>query len=75
MTRDWLKDARTKQRLTMKQMADALGITEAYYSLIESGNRQQKMDVTIAFKLGAILGLSLEDIMTAEAKLFGYETR
>ena len=64
--RDWLKEARTQQRLTMKQMADAIGVTESYYSMIESGNRQKKMDVSLAIKLGNVLGLSLQEIVDAE---------
>ena len=64
--RDWLKEARLKQRLTQKQMADALGITEAYYYLIESGRRQKNMDVSLAIKIGNTLGISIEEIITKE---------
>lgn len=65
--RDWLKEARQAQRLTQKQMADAIGISEAYYSLIETGDRQKKMDVSLAISIGNILGLSIEDIIRKEA--------
>lgn len=64
--RDWLKEARLKQRLTQKQMADALGITEAYYSRIESGDRQKKMDVSLAISIGNILGMSVQEVIDAE---------
>lgn len=64
--RDWLKDARLTQRLTQKQMADALGITESYYSLIEGGDRQKKMDVSLAIKIGNTLGISIEEIIAKE---------
>lgn len=64
--RDWLKEARTRQRLTMKQMGDAIGVTESYYSMIESGNRQKKMDVSLAIKLGNVLGMSVQEIVEAE---------
>ena len=66
--RDWLKDARLKQRLTQKQMADALGITEAYYSRIECGDRQKKMDVSLAMNIGNILGMSIGEIIAKEEK-------
>ena len=66
--RDWLKEARTQQRLTMKQMADAIGVTESYYSMIESGNRQKSMNISLAFRLGNVLGMSLQEIMEAECK-------
>ena len=64
--RNWLKEARTKQRLTQKQMADALGITEAYYSRIECGDRQKNMDVSLAIGIGNILGMSVNEVIDAE---------
>lgn len=57
--REWLKDTRLQQRLTQKQIADAIGVTESYYCMIEGGDRQKKMDVTLAIKIGNVLGLSL----------------
>ena len=67
--RDWLRAARAAQRLTQKQVADALGVTEAYYSMIEGGNRQKNMDVSLAIKLGNVLGMSLEEIAAKEAEI------
>ena len=64
--RNWLKEARTKQRLTQMQMADALGITEAYYSRIECGDRQKNMDVSLAIGIGNILGMSVQEVIDAE---------
>lgn len=64
--RNWLKEARAKQRLTQKQMADALGITEAYYSRIECGDRQKNMDVSLAIGIGNILGMSVQEVIDAE---------
>lgn len=64
--RDWLRDARLKQKLTQKQVANAIGVSEAYYSMIESGNRQKDMNVCVAIKLGNVLGLSLQEIVDAE---------
>lgn len=64
----WLKEARTTQRLTMKQMADAIGVTESYYSMIESGKRQKKMDMSIAIRIGNVLGMSLDEIVRKEAE-------
>lgn len=64
--RAWLKDARLQQRLTQRQMADAIGVTESYYCMIEGGDRQKKMDVSLAIKIGNVLGLSLQEIVAAE---------
>lgn len=64
--RDWLKEKRTEKGLTMKQMAERLDITESYYSLIESGERQKKMDVQLLAKLSAILAMPTDKIVELE---------
>lgn len=65
--REWLKEKRTERGLTMKQMAAQLEITESYYSLIESGERQKKMDISFAKKLSEILDMPAERIFELEA--------
>lgn len=65
--REWLKEKRTEKGLTMLQMAEQLDLTEGYYSLIEAGKRQSKMDITLACKLSAILDIPVERIVELEA--------
>ena len=43
--RDWLKDLRQKDQMTMAQMAEKMEVSESYYAYIESGERQKKMDI------------------------------
>ena len=64
--RDWLKEKRVENGYTMAQMAAKLDITESYYSMIESGDRQKKMDVALAAKLSAVLDLPLKKIVENE---------
>lgn len=64
--RDWLKENRTALGYTMAQMAEKLDITESYYSMIEAGDRQKKMDIAIASQLSAILGVPLTQIIEME---------
>ncbi len=64
--RDWLKEKRTEKSLTMSQMAGKMNITESYYSMIESGERQKKMDLSIASQLSMILDLPLMWIIEKE---------
>ena len=64
--REWLKEARLAQKLTQKQVADAIGVTEAYYSMIESGDRQKKMDLSLAIRIANTLGISLDEVVVAE---------
>lgn len=66
--RSWLKEKRTESGLTMAKMAEKLDITEGYYSLIEAGERQKKMDVALVIKLSAILGIPIEKIADLEAR-------
>lgn len=66
--RDWLKEKRTERGLTMAQMAERLDLTESYYSLVESGKRQQKMDIVLAAKLSAVLAFPIDQIVELESK-------
>ena len=64
--RDWLRAKRTEAGLTMKEMGDKLGISESYYSMIESGDRQKKMDVTLAAGLSAALNMPIAEIIARD---------
>ena len=64
--RDWLKEKRRERGYTMAQMAEKLGITESYYSLIEAGDRQKKMDMILAGKLSDVLGITMQQIVEME---------
>ena len=66
--RDWLKDARKEAGLTCKEMGNRLGISEAMYFRIETGERQPNMNLETAVKISRILKLP---IMT----IINYETR
>ena len=54
--REWLKKTRQNANMTMKQVAEAVGISECYYSQIENGTRNAS--VAVAKKLGEVLGFS-----------------
>lgn len=64
--RTWMSSARKRCGLTMKETADQLGISESYYSMIERGERQRNLDVTLAVKLSEAFGVSLEYIVEQE---------
>jgi transcriptional regulator with XRE-family HTH domain len=66
MMRDWLIKARTDKGLTMRQMGEALDISESYYSLIESGERQKRMDLALVTRLSAVLGIPITEIAEKE---------
>lgn len=52
--RDWLFDIRKIKNFTMAEVAASAGISESYYSMIESGNRG--VSVPTAKKIAEVLG-------------------
>ena len=64
--REWLKEKRVAQGMTMEQLSEKLDISESYYSLIESGARQKKMDVIIIGKLSTIFDMPVAEIVNLE---------
>lgn len=62
----WLRNKREEFRLTQQQMADKLGITQQYYSLIENGGRRTDMDIPLLKRLSEIFGMSVEEIINEE---------
>ncbi|MBQ6846804.1 MAG: helix-turn-helix transcriptional regulator [Oscillospiraceae bacterium] len=66
--RDWLKKLREKNEFSQEDMAEKLGVVQGYYSMIENGERQKKLDLSIAIKLSEILGVSVEYIVEQEKR-------
>lgn len=64
--RDWLKKCREENGITQAQMAKKLDISEGYYSYIESGDRQKRMDITLVSKLSTIFDLPIQRIIEFE---------
>lgn len=69
--RDWLLAARKSRGMTQLEVANKLDISEAYYSYIESNDRQKKMDITLVSKLSVVFGIPIERIVEMEAQKEG----
>ena len=67
--REWLRKLRTERRLTQKEVGEKLGISESYYSSIENGIRQKRMDMVIVTGLAAALNIPVIEIIKEEDKL------
>ncbi len=52
--RHWLTASRNEKKITMKQLAESIGISESFYCQIESGKRRPSVEN--AKKLASILG-------------------
>ena len=65
--RTYLKELREAKGLTMKETGKNLGISESYYSMIESGSRQQVLRVDMLLKLSETLECSVDELLCNEA--------
>ena len=66
--RKYLRDIRKKLRLSQQSVAEKLGITSQYYSLIENGDRQQKMSIDFLVKLSDIFQVPLAELIEMERR-------
>ena len=64
--RTWLKSIRKSKGLTLKQLGEMTGYTESTICSIENGDRQKKMDLSLAVKLAEIFEITLDDIARLE---------
>lgn len=68
--REWLIKKRKELGITQSELALRLGISQQYVSLIEKGNRQEKITVDLIYKLAEVLKISIEDVFYNEKLLF-----
>ncbi len=67
--RKYLENLRKEKHETQQDVANALGITRQYYSQIEAGTRQKKMDTMIISALSAHFNVSAAQIFCWEQDL------
>lgn len=67
--REYLKRLREEKGLSMQEMAEKLDISRQYYQMIESGERQKKMDITLVKGISTVLNVSLESIIEEENRI------
>lgn len=67
--REYLKKLRADAGLTTQEVADAFGITKQYYSLIETGASQKRMDITLVRRIATLFGVTLEFVAEQERLL------
>ena len=46
--REYLIEAREKAGLTQQDVANRIGISRQYYQMVETGERQKRMDLSLA---------------------------
>lgn len=67
--RDYLVQLRAEKGLSQRDVADKLGITRQYYQMIETGERQKHLDLSLAGGLAVLLGVTILDIEHYEAQI------
>lgn len=64
--RKYLIKLREKQNESQQDVANAIGISRQYYSMIESGERQKRMDIVLISSLARHFGVSEAEIVKFE---------
>lgn len=65
----WLKKLRENKKLSQLEVAKKLDISESYYCLIENGERQKDLDLSLVLKLSKLFDVSVDYIIAEEEKL------
>lgn len=66
--RQYLKKLRDKKQLTQTDIEKRAGIKSNYYCMIENGDRQTDMSLSIIEKLAKAFGVSVQTIVREEMK-------
>lgn len=64
--REFLKDLRKERGLSQDEISKRIGLTQSFYSMIETGERVERMNLDMAVKLAKVLGLKLEKFISYE---------
>lgn len=65
--REYLIEAREKAGLTQQDVANRIGISRQYYQMVETGERQKRMDLSIAGGLSVVLNIPITEIVQRES--------
>lgn len=65
----WLKKLRKQRKLSQIQIAEALEISQHYYSRIETGCRQKELTFSIVIKIADFYKISLNTIRKFEEEM------
>lgn len=67
--REWLKSLRIEKGFTQQKVADLTDMSLSNFNLIENGERQKDLDLSLVLKLARIFGVSVDYIIAEEEKL------
>ena len=64
--RQYLVSLRNEHGYSQQDVADKLNISRQYYQMIEAGERQKKMDISLASSIATLYGISVMDVENFE---------
>ncbi len=64
--REWLVNLRGNN--TQGCIAEKLGISQQYYSYIENGERQKRMDIQMCERIAEVFGISVAEVIKYESE-------
>ena len=67
--RRYLIELRNEHGYSQQYVADKLNISRQYYQMIESGERQKKMDISLASSIATLYGISVMDVEKFEKEI------
>ncbi len=67
--REYLKTLHSETGISQLEVSQKLDVSESYYSLILSGERQKELDLSLALKLAKCFDVSIDFIIDEEEKL------
>ena len=65
--REYLIEAREKAGLTQQDVANRIGISRQYYQMVETGERQKRMDLSLAGGLSVVLKFPIAQLVQRES--------
>lgn len=66
--REYLRELRKERKLSQDDIAKRMGLTQSFYSMIETGERVELMTIEMAIKLAKVLGIDSADLIIRELK-------
>lgn len=67
--RQYLVSLRNEHGYSQQDVADRLNISRQYYQMIETGERQKKMDISLASSIATLYGISVMDVEKFEKEI------
>lgn len=66
--RKYLVEARERAGLTQQEVAKRVGISRQYYQMVETGERQKRMNLSLASVLSGVLNIPIAEIVQRESR-------